>query len=378
MSKQTEALTNKISGKPENKLPETFTGKKSGEIQLLLDKYKGAIAQVIPTHLNAEKLIGLAVHTLSHNPELMSCSIQSVIGGVIQASIMGFELNTALGHCYLIPRNNKKTGIKEAVFQLGYKGMSDLAYRHPKVVSVTTRAVYEGETFIHEEGLTPVLQHRNIKGTGRLTHAYAIVTLTNGGKIFEVMNREQIESIRMRSEGSSSIYSPWSNKYQSDYAQMAMKTVLRRIFNKGEMPYSIEMKYAAVDDNRIDLGNFMQNQSGEVDLTSLEDASVEVIPNEAAPVIPDPVEEEKPAEDKTKNSLNDDFVKQVKSSLFHQIKEENRKTPEGKAKLIEILTTYRVDNLTRLVELANEEDLQKVLDMIKSVNAEVASKEENK
>jgi len=281
--------------------------------------------------------------------------------------------------------------------------MSDLAYRHPKVVSVTTRAVYEGETFIHEEGLTPVLQHRNIKGTGRLTHAYAIVTLTNGGKIFEVMNREQIESIRMRSEGSSSIYSPWSNKYQSDYAQMAMKTVLRRIFNKGEMPYSIEMKYAAVDDNRIDLGNFMQNQSGEVDLTSLEDASVEVIPNEAAPVIPDPVEEEKPAkvykstpatpatpatpvipeeekpaEDKTKNSLNDDFVKQVKSSLFHQIKEENRKTPEGKAKLIEILTTYRVDNLTRLVELANEEDLQKVLDMIKSVNAEVASKEENK
>jgi len=92
MSKQTEALTNKISGKPENKLPETFTGKKSGEIQLLLDKYKGAIAQVIPTHLNAEKLIGLAVHTLSHNPELMSCSIQSVIGGVIQASIM--DLNS--------------------------------------------------------------------------------------------------------------------------------------------------------------------------------------------------------------------------------------------------------------------------------------------
>jgi len=377
MSKQTENITNKIIGKTENKLPETFAGKKSGEMQALIKKYSGAIAQVIPKHLNAEKLIGLAVHLLSHNPALAACSVQSIIGGVIQASIMGFELNTTLGHCYLIPRK----GLAE--FQLGYKGMTELAYRHPKVKSIMTRAVYEGETFLHEEGLEPILEHKNIKGSGKLTHAYAIVTLTNGGKVFEVLNREQIEAIRMRSPASSSDYSPWSSKHQGDYDKMAMKTALRSLFNKGEMPYSIEMKYAALDGHKIELGDFLQDQSGEVDLTNLEEVQGEVVTEtqpEEKKVEEKPKETKEtkeptgePAKEEKQQEQYDQAVKsekQLKKSILTQIKEENRKSEAGKAKLAQLLNDNKVDSLLRLGEVLDTPLLQSCLDVIKLANEE--------
>jgi recombination protein RecT len=383
MSKQTEKLTTKLVGNPENPPPKTFAGIKSNEMQKLLEMYKGAIAQVIPKHLNTEKLIGLAVHTLSHNPGLANCTVQSVIGGVIQASIMGFELNTTLGHCYLIPRK----GVAE--FQLGYKGMNDLAYRHPKVQTVYTRAVYEGETLIHEEGLNPILEHKNIKGSGKLTHAYAIVTLTNGGKVFEVLNREQIEAIRMRSPASSSEYSPWSSKHQGDYDKMAMKTALRSLFNKGEMPYSIEMKYAALDEHKIELGDFLQDQSGDVDLAKLEEVQGIVVddpkseqkPEEKPKTEPKKAEEPiEPAKEEKQPNQQEQYdqalesEKQLKQSILRQIKDENRKTSAGKAKLAQILNDNKVDSLVRLGEILDTALLQSCLDVINLANEEATPK----
>jgi recombination protein RecT len=371
MATQTEKLTNKLAGKTEDKQALTFAGKKSDEIQGLIEKYKGAIAQVIPKHLNTEKLIGLATHALSHNPALASCTIQSVIGGVIQASIMGFELNTTLGHCFLIPRK----GVAE--FQLGYKGMNDLAYRHPKVQTVYTRAVYEGETFIHEEGLNPVLDHKDIKGSGELTHAYAIVTLTNGGKVFEVLNREQIEAIRMRSPASSSEYSPWSSKHKGDYDKMAMKTALRSLFNKGEMPYSIEMKYAALDGHKIDLDNFLQDQSGDVDLNSIEEVHGEVVTDPQPKETKQEKETIEPLGEEKPQALNDQTIvpeKELKKSILAQIKDENRKSSAGRAKLLQLLDDNKVDSLARLGELLDTALLQSCLDVIKLANEEVAPK----
>ena len=61
-----------------------------------------------------------------------------------------------LGQAYLIPFKNK--GVLECQFQLGYKGMLDLAYRSGEVSVIQAHTVYENDMFEYELGLDPKLK----------------------------------------------------------------------------------------------------------------------------------------------------------------------------------------------------------------------------
>ena len=101
--------------------------------------------------------------------------------------------------------------------------------------------------FVYDFG-TDTISHKPGKGTDPkgLTHAYAVIHTTNGGRLWDVMTREEIDRIRQRSRASSS--GPWT----TDYAEMAKKTVLRRLFKIA--PLSAELQTALALDEAADAG----------------------------------------------------------------------------------------------------------------------------
>lgn len=182
-------------------------------------------AKALPKIITAERFTRIALTALSNNQELKKCTATSLVGGLMQAAQLGLEPNTPLGQAYLIPYNNK--GIMECQFQVGYKGMLDLAYRSDNIQTVQAYIVYENDKFIYELGLNPKLEHvPAMKDRGQAIFVYAMFKLTNGGYGFEVMSIENIkEYAQKNSKSCNSNYSPWKTNFE----EMAKKTVIKRV-----------------------------------------------------------------------------------------------------------------------------------------------------
>ncbi|MDR3015236.1 MAG: recombination protein RecT [Delftia acidovorans] len=212
------------------------------------DSMKKQFALALPKHLNAERFTRVALTELRKVPKLMQADPASFMGAVMQCAQLGIEPGGALGHAYLLPFDNRRSGKTEVQFILGYKGMIDLARRSGQIVSIESRSVYERDTFSVKFGLDPDLQHEPAweeDERGALRAVYAVAKLQGGGVQFELMGRAEIEKIMRESqgwkaaEGSARKYgrepnSPW----HTNFDEMAKKTVLRRLFKY--LPVSIE------------------------------------------------------------------------------------------------------------------------------------------
>lgn len=91
------------------------------------------IKKALPEVLGTERFVRMVLSAINSTPELANCTPMSFIAALMNAAQLGLEPNTPLGQAYLIPYKNKKTGTVECQFQLGYKGMIDLAYRTGQV-----------------------------------------------------------------------------------------------------------------------------------------------------------------------------------------------------------------------------------------------------
>jgi recombination protein RecT len=183
--------------------------------------------KALPSVITPERFTRIALTALSSTPQLMNCDRNSFLGALMQAAQLGLEPNTPLGQAYLIPFKNNKKGITECQFQIGYKGLIDLAYRSGDMASIQAYCVYKNDDFDYELGLDPVLKHKPAKSNrGKLEYVYAVFKLQNGGNGFEVMSVDDInQHARKYSQGFNSSYSPW----KSNFDEMAKKTVLKRV-----------------------------------------------------------------------------------------------------------------------------------------------------
>lgn len=187
-----------------------------------------AIAKALPSTITAERFTRMATTAVTMNPDLGECTPASFIGAMLQAAALGLEPNTPLGQAYLIPynRKDKRTGrfYKEAQFQIGYRGLIELAHRSGEFKSIEAHIVYEHDEFEYELGLEPKLKHRPaMKDKGEMVWVYAIYKLQSGGYGFEVMSKEDIIKHRDKYSQAKS-YSPWVTNFEA----MAKKTVIKQ------------------------------------------------------------------------------------------------------------------------------------------------------
>lgn len=183
-----------------------------------------AIRKALPSVITPERFSRIVMSSLSANPKLAETTPASFIGAMMVAAQLGMEPNTPLGQAYLIPFYNGKTRTLECQFQLGYKGLIDLAYRSGEVTTIQAHVVYENDEFDYSFGLDPTLKHIPAKrDRGEPTHVYAVFRTKDGGFGFEVMS---MDDVRAHARRYSKAYSngPW----QTNFEEMAKKTVLKR------------------------------------------------------------------------------------------------------------------------------------------------------
>ncbi|MEK4002974.1 recombination protein RecT [Bacillus sp. FSL K6-2822] len=239
-----ESIKNQLANRTENK-----PASPEQTVEAYMKKMGPRMAEVLPKHMDMDRMSRIALTTIRTNPTLLECTVPSLMGAVMQAVQLGLEPGL-LGHCYLLPFN-KNAGtkqnpqwVKEVQFIIGYKGMIDLARRSGHIQSIYAHAVYENDEFEYELGLHPKLTHKPSFGDrGKFIGAYAVAHFKDGGYQMEFMPESEIEKRRGRSK--SKDFGPW----KSDYEEMAKKTVVRSMFKY--LPISIEVQTQAQHDEVV-------------------------------------------------------------------------------------------------------------------------------
>lgn len=238
-----DTVKNKLAAKTQ--APE---GNDTKNMKYWIEAMKGEISKALPEVITPERFTRMALTAISTNGQLANSSPRSFLGALMNAAQLGLEPNTPLGQAYLIPFRNGKTGEIETQFQIGYKGLIDLAHRSGEFSVIYAKEVYENDDFDFEYGLEPRLEHKPHTGEdkGAVTHYYAVFRLVNGGFGFDVMSRNEVLAhVKRYSQSYSKGFSPWTTNFD----EMAKKTVLKRVLKYA--PIKTEFVRAIAEDQTI-------------------------------------------------------------------------------------------------------------------------------
>jgi recombination protein RecT len=231
-----------------------------------IGKMRSSFQLAMPRGNEAGQLVRDALTCLRTTNDLAKCEAKSVLGGLMTCAQLGLRPGVgSLGHAWLIPfwdrhagpeRNGRPMGGFRAQLIIGYKGYTDLAYRHPKVVSIASRVVYTNDEFkigFNLEG--DYLEHKpyldGLRGEPR--NYYAIARLQGGYALTEPWSQAEMEAHRDRfamAKKDGQIVGPWNDHF----IEMGRKTMIRVPLLK-MIPISTELATAMeVDEGvRIDL-----------------------------------------------------------------------------------------------------------------------------
>lgn len=229
MSNLKNALESKANGskeKPQKTLQQT--------IQAMMPQ----IALALPSVITPERFTRMALTAISSNAKLKQCTEQSFLGAMMNAAQLGLEPNTPLGQAYLIPYGN------QCQFQIGYKGLIDLAHRSGEFTNIYAEVVYENDEFDYELGLEPRLIHKpTLIDRGKPIYYYAVYKLKNGGFGFKIMSKEDVEDFRKKYSKAKN--SPWFTNFD----EMAKKTVLKQVLKYA--PIKVEFARDVAQDETV-------------------------------------------------------------------------------------------------------------------------------
>lgn len=251
-------------------------------MQAYIKAMEPAIKKALPSVITPERFTRMVLSALSSTPKLAECSPQSFLAAMMTAAQLGVEPNTALGQAYLLPYRNH--GNMECQFQLGYKGLIDLAYRSGEVSVIQAHTVYENDVFEYELGMDPKLRHVPAKADrGEAVAYYAMFKTKDGGYGFEVMS---VDDVQRHAQRYSKSYGSGSSPWRSNFDEMAKKTVLKRALKYAPLKSDFVRGVAQDETIKAELSDEMyavpdetvfEAEGEEVDSTSVDTETGEVI-----------------------------------------------------------------------------------------------------
>lgn len=251
-------------------------------MQAYIKAMEPAIKKALPSVITPERFTRMVLSALSSTPKLAECSPQSFLAAMMTAAQLGVEPNTALGQAYLLPYRNH--GKMECQFQLGYKGLIDLAYRSGEVSVIQAHTVYENDVFEYELGMDPKLRHVPAKADrGEAVAYYAMFKTKDGGYGFEVMS---VDDVQRHAQRYSKSYGSGSSPWRSNFDEMAKKAVLKRALKYAPLKSDFVRGVAQDETIKAELSDEMyavpdetvfEAEGEEIDSTSVDTETGEVI-----------------------------------------------------------------------------------------------------
>lgn len=234
-------------------------------IKLALTQQMPILERLLPKQENKDRFISNIMTAIvnSKDGKLFECTPQSIMNAAREAVEFGLSLNPQRKQADMIPRWNGKANCLEAQFQIRYGGLMTLATRSGEVRSISSTAVREGDHFVYERGLNPVLEHRPKINSGKpVIAAYCVWTLKDGTREFEVIDQEDIDRAMRASQSKDKQGNPFG-PWKDDYEEQVRKTAIRRASKY--MPSSAEDFQKAVQvDTLRDIGHEVRIDDGEI------------------------------------------------------------------------------------------------------------------
>ncbi|WBK39912.1 RecT-like ssDNA annealing protein [Rhodobacteraceae phage LS06-2018-MD07] len=198
-----------------------------------------------------QRFIRIITTAISQNPDLATCSRGSFMGAMFQTAQLGLEPNTPQGEAYIIPYWNNKKKVREAQLQIGYRGLTRLAYETGEYQAIYAMPVYANDEFSYRYGSSMALDHVPADyPEGEPTHYYAFYRLVNGGFSFKVWTRDKVldHAIKYsqtwnKAKGEFYYGTPW----RSEFDAMAQKTVLRELLKTAPIASAVLGNAVGVD-----------------------------------------------------------------------------------------------------------------------------------
>lgn len=194
---------------------------------------------------------------VANNANLQSCEPYTLMFAALKATALNLPIDPSLGMAHVVPYKNKKRGITEAQFQLGYKGFQQLALRTGQYKNINTTDVRQGElgkrnrltgdiefNFIEDEKTrleTPIIGYVNY------------FRLINGFESIFYMSKEEMEAHALhysQTYRSNDEKTKSQSKWTTDFDGMARKTVIKLNLSKNGV-LSTELQEAILADQSI-------------------------------------------------------------------------------------------------------------------------------
>ena len=254
MAKSNTELSDKIASKKPAKFEQLQIQEQLSQWR---DKHVEKLAALAGNKDAAEKIFVICMNTIGKNPDLMQCTFESIANCILQS----FQLNLfpgAFQECGYVPLKNGRLTqlagreVKEANFWPQYQGLVKLL-RNAGNKAVIARVVCENDHFEYREGLEAPVYIPAVclkKKRGSALFVYSAVLSPQGGWQVEVMDLDQINVIKSRSQGAKKSDSPWNSKHIDDQYTMWAKTCLKRVSKW--CAKSAELVMAIESDNVVD------------------------------------------------------------------------------------------------------------------------------
>lgn len=191
--------------------------------------YRGAVERALPKSMEPGRYWTIYVQLMQKFMEDQKVSDkQSIFPCMFNAAKLALNPDPVMGQIYFIPYKGVLT------YQIGYKGLIELAYRSGRVANIRAGLVYEKDKWTFNETETgqhynfePFLMAKNFADRGKRLFGYSIITDKQDHNFIHVMPGYHIDDIKKlvlaRMKGSST---PWENSLFEP--EMERKTVTRQ------------------------------------------------------------------------------------------------------------------------------------------------------
>ncbi|WP_314479524.1 recombinase RecT [Streptococcus cristatus] len=190
---------------------------------------------------NGQQFVASLLSIVTNNNLLAKATNESIMTAAMKAAVLNLPIEPSLGYAYIVPYKS------QAQFQIGYKGLIQLAQRSGQVTRLNAGEVYESQY----KGFNPLTEDLEVdmaaipKENEKVVGYFAFMRLANGFEKTVFWTKERVQAHGKKySQSFSSKYSPW----QSDFDAMARKTVLKHMLST-YAPLSTELQEAIVADN---------------------------------------------------------------------------------------------------------------------------------
>lgn len=283
------------------------------DAESVMKQFKNALSK------NASTFVASLIDLYSSDSKLQLCDPNQVVKEALKAAVLHLPINKALGQAFIIPfyntvKDKKGNRVKkyEPVFQIGYKGLYQLAMRTGKYAIINADVVYEGE-LQRISKLTGEIDVEGRKLSDKVVGYFAYIQLVDGfhkalymsvedmaahAKRYSkaiAYNREVTVETLLNLSKLPVVADSSQVGWQGNFHGMAIKTVLRNLLGKyGYLTVSLQEGIAtdaqSDTDEKADVTVVAQSPE------AFDDATVEYEEVTEAQQLP-PSEEEQQAEE---------------------------------------------------------------------------------